>query len=60
MGRVDHPRGGPEDPLPSAELIEKFQTLAMLRGGAAAGQRILALEREPDVRVWMDEFHGQV
>ena len=59
-GRVDHPRGGPEDPLPSAELIEKFQTLAMLRGGAAAGQRILALEREPDVRVWMDEFHGQV
>ncbi|KRT77773.1 MAG: MmgE/PrpD family protein [Armatimonadetes bacterium CSP1-3] len=56
--RVDHPRGGPDRPLSTTELVDKFQTLATQRypedDATAFARRALALEREPDVRRLVD------
>jgi 2-methylcitrate dehydratase PrpD len=40
-GASDYPRGNPENPVPTAELEEKFRGLVAPCFGAAAAQRAL-------------------
>ncbi len=49
--RVEFATGEPENPVPRAALLAKFVSLAARSDADALAQRILSLDREPDLRV---------
>jgi 2-methylcitrate dehydratase PrpD len=58
--RIEFATGEPENPVPLAALIDKFESLAAesVSDPRALAERILAIEREPDVRGLGAELRG--